>query len=432
MHFDSRTAKALQPGQHITFTDYPGLRLSASAKLRTWIYRYRSSVDGRIRQVAIGHWPAMSFPAAIVSWEALKNQRDSGSDPVLSAKQEKIEAKALIEKERTEKAESAYTVRVLCDEYLAGHIYRHRAKKGATEITRMFDTMLGSLEKLPATAITRAMAFDLIQRHAAKSPVQAGKLRCELGAAWDYAMDAGRLPETAVNWWRLILRGKIRSKGKAIGGEKIGTVKRVLSEDEVGELIAWLPNFPLLIADVLTLYLWTGARGAEIVGMTGAEITEENGQVWWTIPKSRTKNARHEGAADQRVPLYGRGLAVVLRRKRLYGGGVLFPSRQKAGHVDQKTIQQQVHYRQPYCPTRPEMTRSRLTVTHWAPHDLRRTSRTLLAKLGCPDTVGEMILGHMLPGVVGTYNRHQYDGEKLKWLLTLSEHLELLAKRFEN
>jgi hypothetical protein len=78
----------------------------------------------------------MSFPAAIVSWEALKNQRDSGTDPALSAKPEKIEAKALI------------------------------------------------------------------QRHATKSPVQSGKLRCELGAAWDYAMDAGRLPETAVNGWR--------------------------------------------------------------------------------------------------------------------------------------------------------------------------------------------------------------------------------------
>jgi hypothetical protein len=37
----------------------------------------------------------MSFPAAIVAWEGLKNQRDSGSDSVLSAKQEKIEVKAL-------------------------------------------------------------------------------------------------------------------------------------------------------------------------------------------------------------------------------------------------------------------------------------------------------------------------------------------------
>jgi hypothetical protein len=37
-------------------------------------------------------------------------------------------------------------------------------------------------------------------------------------------------------------------------------------------------------------------------------------------------------------PLYGRGLDVVLQRKRLYGGGILFPSRQKTGHVDQKLI----------------------------------------------------------------------------------------------
>jgi hypothetical protein len=97
--------------------------------------------------------------------------------------------------------------------------------------------MLGDIADLPATSITRAMAFNLIQKHAATLPVQAGKLRCELGVAWDYAMDAGKLPEEAANWWRLILRGKIRSKGKTIAGEKIGTVKRVLTEDQIGELI---------------------------------------------------------------------------------------------------------------------------------------------------------------------------------------------------
>lgn len=275
------------------------------------------------------------------------------------------------------------------------------------------------------------MAFDLIQKYAAILPVQAGKLRCELGAAWDYAMDTGRLPEAAVNWWRLILRGKIRSKGKAIEGKNIGVVKRVLTEDEIGELIAWLPNFAPIITDVLTLYLWTGTRGSEIVGMSGSEISEEGGQVWWTIPKIRTKNARHETATDQRVPLFGRGLTVVLRRKKLYGDGFLFPSRHKVGHIEQKYVTEQVFYRQPYSQIRPEQVRPRLTVTHWAPHDLRRTSRTLLAKLGCPDAVGETILGHMLPGVVGTYNRHQYDDEKRLWLFNLSEHLESLAKRFE-
>ncbi len=431
MHFDARTAKALLPGQKIIFDDYPGLRLIARDKKKTWAYRYRSQVDGSLRQLSIGHWPSMSFPAAIVAWETLKNQRDTGRDPVLEARQEKLEAKALALKQEIENSQNSYTVRILCDEYLEGHVCRHRAKKGSAEINRMFNTMLGDIAELPSTAITRSMAFNLIQKYAAISPVQAGKLRCELGAAWDYAMDAGRLPEAAVNWWRLILRGKVRSKGKTIEGKNIGVVKRVLTEDEVGELIAWLPNFAPIITDVLTLYLWTGTRGAEIVGMSGNEISEEGGQLWWTIPKLKTKNARHESATDQRVPLFGRGLTVVLRRKKLYGDALLFPTRNKEGHIEQKYITEQVFYRQPYCKIRSEQHRPRLTVSHWAPHDLRRTSRTLLAKLGCPDAVGEAILGHMLPGVVGTYNRHQYDDEKRLWLFNLSEYLDLLAKRFE-
>ena len=72
-----------------------------------------------MRQVAISRWPVISFPATIVAWEGLKNQRDSGVDPVLSKKQEKIAVQASIEKQKSEKAESAYSVRVLCDEYLA-------------------------------------------------------------------------------------------------------------------------------------------------------------------------------------------------------------------------------------------------------------------------------------------------------------------------
>jgi hypothetical protein len=54
----------------------------------------------------------------------------------------------------------------------------------------------------------------------------------------------------------------------------------------------------------------------------------------------------------------------------------------------------------------------------------------MLAKQGCPDAVGEMILGHMLPGVMGTYNRNQYDEKKQTWLLRLSGHLDELMQRF--
>lgn len=108
-------------------------------------------------------------------------------------------------------------------------------------------------------------------------------------------------------------------------------VKRVLSEQEVGELIRWRPNFTRLVEDVLTMYLWMCTRGSDICGMSGAEVTLEGDQWWWTIPKARTKNARHANATEHRVPLLGRALAVVQRRKALYGDGYLFPAKGAVG-----------------------------------------------------------------------------------------------------
>lgn len=431
MSYDARAIKLLSPGEHLTSPDHPGLRLVASAKLRTWIYRYKSPVDAKMRQIKIGAWPAMPVHSAIVAWEALRDKRASGVDPAQEEKARKIDVqKASAQKARRAK-EKSYTVFDVANDYWEGHVYPSRAKKGSTEIRRMFDTMLGDTGQLPAAEITRAQAFDLIKKFADKAPVQAGKLRAELGAAWDYVIDAGRLPETAPNWWRLIMRGKVRSKGKMISGQRIGTAKRVLSAAEVGALIRWLPNFTQLLEDVLTLYFWTCTRGAEIVGMRGVEIAkEDDGLWWWTIPKARTKNARHQDATDLRVPLFGRALSTVLRRREIHGSGPLFPAKSPGVPVpvQQKTIQATVFYHQPYCETRPDLKRPRLPVSHWAPHDLRRTSRTLLASLGCPDAVGESILGHMLPGVMGVYNQYGYDAERAEWLKRLAEHLERLAE----
>ena len=42
----------------------------------------------------------------------------------------------------------------------------------------------------------------------------------------------------------------------------------------------------------------------------------------------------------------------------------------------------------------------------------------------CPNEIAEAILGHVQPGIVGVYNRHHYDAERLLWLTRLSERLE--------
>lgn len=418
MVFDARAAKLLAVGEHLTIDDCPGLRLVASAAWRSWVYRYKSPVDGKMRQVKIGRWPSMSLPAATMAWETLRASRDAGQDPA----QAKRQARAVVV---AKAREEAYTVRALCNDYLAGHVDVHRKARGAKEMRRLMDTHLDSIAAKPAASITRADAFNLLES-LAHIPVSAQTLRGELGAAWDYGLDAGRIPDTSPNWWRLVMRGRLRSKGRTRAGESIGTSKRVLTEPEVGDLLRWLPNFSTLVGDVLVLYLWTGTRGNEIVSMVAAEISQEGDGWWWTIPKAKTKNARHELATDLRVPLVGRALAVVQRRLKLSPKGWLFPAKSESGHSHQNVVGSQVYNHMPYSNVHPDRETPSLTVTHWSPHDLRRTARTLLASMACPDAVAEAVLGHMQPGISGIYNRHKYDSERRKWLESLSSRLESL------
>lgn len=429
MQFDARAAKQLTAGQHFTIDDSPGLRLEASATRKSWIYRYKSPVDGRMRQTKIGEWPAVSLAAATVEWERLRSERDAGTDLA----SEKRVARAAAQNAAVEAAEriknATLTVAKVCDMYMTGHVEHHRKPKSVAETRRTFDTMLGKAGQLPAALLTRAQAFELIESHAG-IPVQAKRLKAELGAAWDYALDAGRLPESAPNWWRLIMRGRLRSKGRMIQGKAAGVNKRVLDAGEIGTLIRWLPNFPRSAEEACTLYLWTCTRGAEFLAMEVDEITDEVDGLWWTLPKAKTKNAWREDATDLRVPLVGRAETIVRRRlqaAKAAGQTYLWPSGGKEGYVQQKTIGCSVWMHMPYSATRPAYERPRLPVVMWAPHDLRRSSRTQLAAMGCADEVAEAVIGHMQPGVKGVYNRHAYDKERRVWLTKLSMRLEELA-----
>ncbi len=414
--FNARLAAALTAGNHLTIEGAPGLRLVASSTTRAWTYRFKSPVDGLMKQVRLGHWPAMGLPAALAAWERVRAQREAGVDPSAQRKAARATAASVV-------ARQGLTVRVVCDEYLAW--YRGTVvEKTSNELDRLFARELDSVEALPATSITRAHAFNLLQPMRSR-PVVARRLRQGLGVAWDHALDAGRLPPETPNWWRLVMRGKLPSQGKQIAGMLAGVGKRVLSEAEVGTLIRWLPNFSRDVDDALTLYLWTCCRGAEIVAMERSEVTREPDGVWWTVPRGKLKMRRNPLTVDLRVPLVGRALSVVERRLAAGTGQWLFPSpgRRSVGHIHQKAVGVAVWSHMQYSETRPEWVRPRLPVERWAPHDLRRTGRTMLSSLGCPQNIAEAIIGHM--GDV--YDRYGYDPQRREWLTVLAARLEVLG-----
>lgn len=369
-----------------------------------------------MRQVKLGQWPAVSISMVTTKWQELKDLRDSGIDPALQKKTKRIAASVGI-----------YTVAKAVEDYVSEHLDVNR--KDGDPIAARLRKAIEPIAKMPAAKVTRRVAFDLISG-LADTPVLAKSVRNELGAAWDVALDAGRLPADTPNWWRQILSGKLRSKGAVRGGVHKGTAKRVLSEAEITTLLTVdLKRFSRQVQDFLTVQLWTCTRGAEIVQMRPAQITDEPDGVWWTVPKAMTKGKNHAAAYDLRVPLLGRALEVV-QRLRSNDGVWLFPSVSRVGVVGpqkQTYMQSKVNYLQPYCQSRPDHVRARLAVTCWSPHDLRRTGRTMLAQLKCPDEIGEAILGHVKPGVKGIYNLYEYDSERRHWLGLWSNRLSSLA-----
>lgn len=412
--FDSRAAKLLKAGDHLTWAQAPGLRLVASASRRSWVYRFKSPVDGGMRQVKLGEWPVLSAGQAFAAWLDLRAGRSAGADAALARKTARLAAAA-----PPVAPAGPVLVGELCTQFVATYAASRRKPKGLAELRRTLGTMLGGFAAMPAQVVTRTAAYELIASHAG-IPVQAGNLRRELGAVWDWALDSGRLPDTTPNWWRLILRGKLASKGKIVGGKHQGApTKVVLSPTHVGVVLVQMQALTPLVRDLLICYLATGCRGAELCMLEGREVTDEPTGLWWTVPKAKLKIAKHPHAVDLRVPLVGGAEAVVRARLAAHGAGYLFPAlnpTSKEPHVQQKVLGVAVWTHRPGCSSKPEVKRMRWAVPDWSPHDLRRTVRTQLSALGCPVDVAEAVLGHIQPGVQGVYNRYGYDTERRKWL----------------
>lgn len=71
---------------------------------------------------------------------------------------------------------------------------------------------------------------------------------------------------------------------------------------------------------------------------------------------------------------------------------------------------------------------SKVTLTEWRLHDLRRTSKTLMMRAGVRPDISERVLGHVIPGVEGIYDRHDYASEKREALQRLSTEIDRIVK----
>jgi integrase len=67
------------------------------------------------------------------------------------------------------------------------------------------------------------------------------------------------------------------------------------------------------------------------------------------------------------------------------------------------------------------------TLPNWTIHDLRRTARSLMSRAGVPREHAEQVLGHVIRGVEGVYDQHNYIEEKHAALLKLGALVERIT-----
>lgn len=393
-----------------------GLRVSCGATgVKSFFYRYTSPLTGKLAQVKIGNFPQTSLAAARLKLHELKLLRQEGRCPATELKQDKLQ--------RTIEAEQAkipeLTVQGLVELYLTERIEDRKTKdgkvipgarkpKGQAEVRRtLYGDAVKSLGTRNAAEITRQDVINLINNIVARgATVQAGNVLRELSLAYEFAIGLGRFDDNFANPALLAKSSLRQTRIKLTNGR--GT--RVLSEDELAKFLKWLPGsaYTPTIKNVLRLTLWTGCRTGEVCNMAWKDVDLEKGTIH--LRETKTGIERYVQLPNQAIDF--------LKVLRLNSDAYLFPSSRTKLPIQQKYLTENAW--------RMRESGKMLDIPGWRPHDLRRTVRTGLSRLQCPNEVAEAVLGHTKGGVEGIYNLYKYDAECKKWLQIWADYLDTL------
>jgi integrase len=345
--------------------------------IKGFAVRYRH--DGKTRK--------LTLKAGILLAAARKAAADAlyeveqGRDPAAAKKVAKAKAAAA----------AADTVEAICTEYLEreGKRLRTAAVREAT-LRRLVYPTLGSR---PIASVTRTEIIRLLDRiEDERGPRMADMTLAILRKVMNWhatRSDDFRSP---------IVRGMARVKPKEtarsrmLTDDELRAVWRVASEGK--------GPFPALIKFLLL----TAARRSEAAEMMRKEIDGTD----WTLPAVRNKTK-----LDLVRPLSKAAQAVVEAQPQIDGCQYVFTSDGRAPLSGFSKFKRAFD--------------KATGVTGWTLHDLRRTARSLMSRAGVNADHAERCLGHVIGGVRGTYDRHEYHREKQEAFDALAALIERIV-----
>jgi len=352
-------------------SDGGGLTFTLSAKgTATWTFRYRMA--GKAKELTLGRYPDISLKEARKKAAARGVDVDQLIDVAAVNQQKKAESKLVANVEQ------------LANLWLNNTVRRRHKHPEVTERVFRRD-ILPTLGKRNTKAITTAEITRLLAKiNASGRPTIANDVLRYLKAMFSYGESLGMVDRNPAE------RIRIEHAG---GQEKSRT--RALSTSEITKLLIAIKEAGTKFGRdnelAVMLLLALACRKMELFGAKWDEF--DFSRFKWRIPGTRVKTGESRELALS--PLVVEWLEEL--KIRACSSDYVFPARRESkqkrfAHVSPDTTLRALH----------ELKHG---LEAFTVHDLRRTSRSLMADIGVPFDVAEKILGHKLPGVAHVYDR---------------------------
>ena len=283
-----------------------------------------------------------------------------------------------------------------------------KARKGSRKPVASFISELG---KRKARDVSRRDVVSFLDGIVDRgSPVTANRTHALLVQLFSWAAAKDLIPASP-------MAGIERPGGEERPRERVLTsdeIKKVWTQIDTADMAA-----PTGLA--LKLLLVTGQRRGEITRARWSDIDMDSGA--WTIPVEllKTSHSRRLSPTPHIVPLSPLAAEILTKLRALTGTGAwVLPAHASTRHdepysdgVLTRAIRQNAKH---------------LGVSHFTPHDLRRTAASWMTRLKVPRLHVEKVLNHSTSDIAEVYDRHDYLSEKRTALETWGEHLSAIVE----
>lgn len=365
------------------------LRMTPSG-LATWSIRTRTA-DGRQTRPKLGTWPAMGIGDARKTALAALASVQTGGDPVRQKRAAREARKA---------KEGEKTVAERLDEWQTHRQTDKRrpwSPRYARDIARFVQAdVIPRLGKKRLAETTRADWTGLVAAKRKAAPGSAANLYLLCSSFLNHAEAQGWIPAPL-----------LPRKGAAKLAPLPASRTRVLTDAEL--LAVWEASgreAPKQRAFIRLLIL-TAARELEVADIQPAEVDLDAGR--FTIPKERAKNGN-----AYTVPLSPLAVAEL---RAVWPVGAAAPDHRLLGRTGKSGFRSFSKLK-----VRLDLAAK---VTGWVFHDLRRTARTGMTRLGVSRDHAEAAINHLSgrTALERTYDRHDYADEIVAALTRWQAHV---------